>query len=263
MIPITEDVFHQTLAWYCSYAKSFFSDDPECQEHILLKHKHSLRVAALSGVLAREMGFSVEERALAKLIGLLHDLARFEQYTRYRTFHDKVSFDHGEVGSQLLGEVTPLVGIDRELRTLIGRAIRHHNKIDIPTTLSQREMLHTRIVRDADKLDIISLTCRYLQNGGTFPTVFPARNGQLSPEIVQAMAQRQPVEYSSVRSLGDFHLLKIGWVYDLNFTPSLAILHKRGHLGILKAALPRSAELEALFFQIDHYVQEQIGNTVS
>lgn len=259
MIPVTETLFQQTLTWYFSYAKSYFSDDANCQEHILLKQKHSLRVAALSGVLARELGLSDEERVLAKLVGLLHDIARFEQYTRYQTFHDKVSFDHGEVGSKLLCEVRPLEGINNDLRGILSYAILHHNKIDIPTTLSKRETLHTRLVRDADKLDIIYLTCSYLKNGSRFPTVFPAGAGQVSPEIVQALARKQPVEYGMVRSLGDFHLLKIGWVYDLNFTPSLDILHKRGHLNLLKAALPASTEIEELFNQVQSYIQEQLG----
>nr|WP_321464609.1 HD domain-containing protein [uncultured Desulfobulbus sp.] len=259
MLPVTEPLFQQTLAWYFSYAKSYFSDDANCQEHILLKQKHSLRVAALIGVLARELGLSDEERVLAKLIGLLHDIARFEQYTRYQSFHDKVSFDHGEVGAKLLCEVGPLQGLDNDLREILSCAILHHNKIDIPTTLSKRETLHTRLVRDADKLDIIYLTCSYLKNGSRFPTVFPAGAGQVSPEIVHALARRQLVEYGMVRSLGDFHLLKAGWVYDLNFTPSLDILHRRGHLSLLKAALPASTEIEEIFNQIQHYIQERLG----
>ena len=39
---------------------------------------------------------------LASLIGLLHDIARFEQYTKYKTFNDLESFDHGDYGVEIL-----------------------------------------------------------------------------------------------------------------------------------------------------------------
>ncbi len=259
MVPVTQHLFEQTLSWYFSYAESYYSTNTDCQEHILLKKKHSLRVAALSGVLARKLRLSSEDIALAKIIGLLHDIARFEQYTRYRTFHDKASFDHGNFGSKLLCKVDVLAGMDNNLRDIIICAVLHHNKIDIPATLSEQETLHTSIVRDADKLDIINLTCRYLKTGRKFPTVFPARNGRLSPEIMQALAQRQPIQYSMIQSLCDFHLLKIGWVYDLNFAASLTILHTRNNINTLKKALPSSTELEERFVEIDRYIQEQIG----
>ena len=40
--------------------------------------------------------FSAKEIELAGLIGLLHDIARFEQFTKYQTFNDRLSFDHGD-----------------------------------------------------------------------------------------------------------------------------------------------------------------------
>jgi len=259
MTPITQNLFKETLSWYFSYADSYSSGDADCQEHILLKKKHSLRVAALSGVIARELGLANEDIVLAKIIGLLHDIARFEQYARYRTFQDKASFDHGNFGSQLLCKVAPLDGVDNNAHEIISCATLHHNKIDIPVVLAERETLHTRIIRDADKLDIIFLTCGYLKSGSKFPAVFPARNGRLSPKIVEALARRQRIDYSMVQSMSDFHLLQIGWVYDLNFLSSLAILNKRDHMSILKVALPTSTEIEELFLQIDRYIQEKLA----
>jgi 5'-deoxynucleotidase YfbR-like HD superfamily hydrolase len=258
MIAVTQSLFNQILSWYFSYAESYSSSDPDFQESILLKKKHSLRVAALSGVIAKELGLSNEDIVLAKIIGLLNDIARFEQYQRFQTFNDKISFDHGEFGSKLLLQMDCLEGFDHNLREIISCAVFHHNKINVPGTLSEREMLYTRIVRDADKLDIIYLTCSYLKKGCRFPSVFPASNGKLSPKIVQALARRQLIDYSMVQSLSDFHLLKIAWIYDLNFTPSLAIIHKRRHINTLKDALPASIELEEQFVQLDRYIREQL-----
>ena len=39
---------------------------------------------------------------LAELIGLLHDIGRFEQIKRYNTFIDKNSINHGQLGVKIL-----------------------------------------------------------------------------------------------------------------------------------------------------------------
>ena len=56
----------------------------------------------LSLSIASSIGLNEEKINLAKLIGLLHDIARFEQYTRYQTFRDIESIDHGNLGAEIL-----------------------------------------------------------------------------------------------------------------------------------------------------------------
>ena len=58
------------------------------------KQTHSLRVMEISRQIAEGLKLSQEEIELATLIGLLHDIARFEQFTQYHTYRDMESFDH-------------------------------------------------------------------------------------------------------------------------------------------------------------------------
>ena len=64
-------------------------------ENIKRKEQHSLRVMAISKKIAEELKLSEKEIKLATLIGLLHDIGRFEQYTKWKTFSDKISTNHG------------------------------------------------------------------------------------------------------------------------------------------------------------------------
>ena len=68
--------------------------------HIKGKQEHSLRVMEISKQIAKGLNLSQEEIDLATLIGLLHDIARFEQYTQYHTFKDMLSVDHGDLGAE-------------------------------------------------------------------------------------------------------------------------------------------------------------------
>ena len=54
--------------------------------------------------IAEELKLSEEEIKLATLIGLLHDIGRFEQYTKWKTFSDRISTNHGVLGSKILEE---------------------------------------------------------------------------------------------------------------------------------------------------------------
>ena len=82
------------------YVKNY---DPE-DKKIMLKIKHIERVANLSKKMAEELNLSEEDTQLAELIGLLHDIGRFEQIRLYHTFVDRKSVNHGELGAKILFE---------------------------------------------------------------------------------------------------------------------------------------------------------------
>ena len=62
---------------------------------IHLKVKHILRVAEVSKIIATKLNLTENQIRLAELIGLFHDIGRFEQVRLYDTFSDKDSgLDH-------------------------------------------------------------------------------------------------------------------------------------------------------------------------
>ena len=73
------------------YVKKYNANDGK----IALKIAHILRVADLSKKIAISLNLSEENIELAELIGLLHDIGRFEQVRIYNTFIYKISINHG------------------------------------------------------------------------------------------------------------------------------------------------------------------------
>ena len=69
------------------YVKDYNPNDGK----IALKISHILRVTQKSRELAEELNLNEEDTDLAELIGLLHDIGRFEQVRIYNTFYDKDS----------------------------------------------------------------------------------------------------------------------------------------------------------------------------
>ena len=98
-----------------------------------------------------------ENIELAKLIGLLHDIGRFEQIKQYNTFSDKDSIDHGKLGVEILFKQGKIRNFIKSAKydEIIKKAILNHNRKEIEKGLNPKELLHSKIIRDADKIDIL------------------------------------------------------------------------------------------------------------
>lgn len=127
--------------------------------NIKLKYNHSYRVMKLSEKYATMLGFSEYDIKLATVIGLLHDIGRFEQLKVYHTYEDAISIDHALYGIKELFEKGHIKKFwkNEEDYELIRFAIYNHNKFKIEKTEDERILMHTHLIRDTDKIDIMFL----------------------------------------------------------------------------------------------------------
>ena len=127
--------------------------------NIQRKVDHSIRVMNLSKRMAENLNLEQEEVELATLIGLLHDIGRFEQYNIYKTYNDLKSIDHGEAGVEILedNEYIRKFVEDNRWDPIIKKAIVNHNKYELEKGLSEQEKSFCNIIKDCDKIDILYL----------------------------------------------------------------------------------------------------------
>ena len=69
---------------------------------IQLKIRHTYGVVDLSEYISKDLGLNEEDIELAKLIALLHDIARFPQATEFGDYRDYVSVDHADLAVKML-----------------------------------------------------------------------------------------------------------------------------------------------------------------
>ena len=138
---------------FIKYTENFNTKD----ENIERKQQHSLRVMKIAEQIATNLKLNEEQIQLATLIGLLHDIGRFKQYTDIGLENNLEGFDHGDYGAKVLFEE----GIIRKFietnkyDEIIKKSIKNHNKFSIETALTQEELLFAKLIRDADKIDIL------------------------------------------------------------------------------------------------------------
>ena len=80
------------------YTADYDLNDPK----VKLKVDHTYRVAALSDCITDSLNLTGFDKNLAWLLGMLHDIGRFEQLRRYHTFRDAFSVNHAELSADIL-----------------------------------------------------------------------------------------------------------------------------------------------------------------
>lgn len=252
-------------AWFADYCRSFYGDDDADNRNIRLKEEHTRQVCAIMARLTASLALPEADRLVAEAVALFHDLGRFEQYRRYRTFKDATSTNHALLGARILAEQGVLEPLAPEERRLIGEAVALHNVFRLPPDLDERSLLHLKLIRDADKLDIWRVFCDYYAQP---PAERPSAVGlgfaelpECMAEVVEAVVRGELVNLAVLRTLNDFKLLQLSWVYDLNFGESGRLFLERNYLARLAATLPADAGVREAVAVVETHAR-RLGSTV-
>ena len=199
---------------------------------IRLKIIHIKHVAANSREIAKMIGLSTEDQDLAELIGLLHDIGRFEQVRIYGTFNDRTSIDHADKGVEVLfqdGEIRNFI-TDIQYDQIIEKAVKNHNKFQIEDGLSEREQLFCKIIRDADKLDIFRDFLTEKLEDLVHMETDDVSIEILSPEFYDAFLEKKPLKFADCKTNMDFLVCILAFIYDFNFRETLMIVNEQNYI---------------------------------
>lgn len=194
--------------------------------NIKRKQEHSIRVMKISKRIAEGMKLTQEEIDIATLIGLLHDIARFEQYTKYHTFKDAESIDHGDLGAEILKkDIKKYIETD-EYDELIQLAVKNHNKYKIQEGLTQKQEMFAKIIRDADKLDILyESTCMFWKGRENL-----VEESKIIPEIIEEFKRNESVDIRYRKTPIDEIVSVVAFIFDINYRTSFEILKRENYI---------------------------------
>ena len=229
----------ESIARFRDYAAAFRNGDKFCDENIELKVEHTLRVVAETRELCCAEAIPEHLAQLASYAALLHDLSRFSQFRQSGSFNDAESFDHGDRSAELAaadGWVSTLAHRDAEA---VLTAVCWHNKPALPDGLSPDALTLSRIVRDADKLDIFRVLLEHLDHPDNPAVTFSLDSSAgVTPKIAEDIAAGRQVMHRDMRSAADFTAAKLLWPFDLNFGWSRGEFLHRNYIDRLAAHLP-------------------------
>ena len=195
-------------------------------ENIERKQKHSIRVMKISKEIAEGLSLTQEEVDIATLIGLLHDIARFEQYTKYHTFEDSESIDHGELGVEILNrDIRRYIETD-QYDEIIKLVVKNHNKYKIQEDLNLKQKLFAQIIRDADKIDIFYESVEMFWKGRESLV----EESTISVEVFKQFLDNTQVKAENKKTPIDDVIAIMAFIFDINFKISFQILKEQDYV---------------------------------
>lgn len=264
---------------FAEYVRNYDPSD----EKIKLKIDHTYRVAGLCQRIAESLGLSEPDVDIAWLLGMLHDIGRFEQIRRFGTFNDAQSVDHAEFGADLLFKeglirkfaegyyeecelAEPENQEDEQIiknnehhnkdTGLLEMEIRQHNKYRVKEDLTERQRMFCDILRDADKVDIFKVNADIPMEIIYDVTTDELKNGIITKEVLESFYKKETVLKSVRRSAVDHIVGHISLLFELVYKESYRQAKEQGYVYKLLDFKSDVPEVNAEFDDMRKYVDE-------
>lgn len=239
------------------YLEQFCRED----EKIRLKIVHTKGVVRCAAKICDGMGLSREDCDLAQLIALLHDIGRFEQVRRFDSFEPSV-MNHAAYGTELLFGSRQMIRRFVKEDTwdaVIRQAIGRHSDYSLEEGLSTRELLHARLIRDADKLD----NCR-VKLEDSIEVMLGCSAGEagsqyISPEVWEECKSRKSVHLEKRKTKMDYWVSYIAYFFDINYPASAQIIQKERYVERIIGRIPyRNQETKERMQKLGEWAEEYL-----
>ena len=194
---------YNKLFW--NFAKQYNIDNT----NLLRKLIHTYQVADVCFSIATRFNLSEEDRNFCYLLGLFHDLGRFEQWKIYETFNDVKSVDHGDLSADIISEIPASdMFISEDKKKILIEAIKYHTKKYNGD--NQDVIFYNSIINNADSYSNVT-TCA----NGT--KQIEASEEGYTKEIYDAFVNRELMRFYSPNTKLDRCLILTACVYYVKF----------------------------------------------
>lgn len=210
-------------------------------DKVRLKIIHTYGVVHDMSEICHRMHLTEEDTELARIIALLHDIGRFEQLKRFDSF-EPTTMDHAAYGVQVLfeeGMIRQFVSEDT-WDDIIKTSIAHHSDFCLDGITDPRNLLHARLIRDADKLD----NCRVKLKDDL--QVFMGASAEeigaqeITPVVYGTVFKNQCVYSPDRVTKMDYWVSYVAYFSDIYFRASLDIIQEHNYLNRIIDRIPYS-----------------------
>jgi len=263
-VEVDKSSFVRVGKWFKNYVSRYVFESDIDNINIKNKIEHSYRVCTNMTEIFNKIEDSsgyVGGVFLAKTIGLLHDVGRFEQYNKYKTYRDDISENHALMGVGVLMEENIFSKINylAEYKKYILDAIAQHNSISVNFKEGEINNPYISMIRDADKLDILKTIAEgFSRRGGDESVVLRSLNYKnsniVSLKVYEDFMSEKVVNVNNVLTITDYKVLILSWVYDLYYGASREIASKNELFYQIVKVLPSGFRFSRIAEKYEEYM---------
>lgn len=243
--------YENVLKEFKRYVEQFDRQD----EMIAMKISHSYHVAEIAKILGKRLELTEENLVLVKTIGLLHDIGRFVQYEKTKSYNDATTkIDHGALAVNYLFNDKHIkdFAIPKKYYSIIEKSIYNHNKLEIEANLTEEELFYVHLTRDADKIDIF-------RHDAMMENIFIK---PISPKVKEAFFKHHLIDLNEEKTKSDRVLIELAYIFDIHFKEAFELLKDTDNLELYLSVIEVDKGLEEEFEQIKKevrvYLEERI-----
>lgn len=235
---------------FVNYVETYQGND----KRVWLKKRHSFDVANLCKRLASSLYWTKDEINLAEIIGLLHDIGRFEQLKQTNSFDDSL-FDHADYAVSYLFKKNMHIKDFLDTRSyddVIRLSIYYHNKLTIPKKdpITDKFM---KLIRDCDKIGI------YYATATNYELVF---DGNVTDRVLELFEQGKMIPNELCKTESDSIIRTLAFLYDLNYEESFDLLQETDYLGIYLGSIEVKEHQEDAWNKIKRKVYDKLDGGI-
>lgn len=194
-------------------------------KEIRYKYYHSYRVEKLMGTLSDSLNLNPKEKEIAELIGLLHDIGRFEQIKKYGRCSDVATkCDHADESCIYLFDENHIRDfiVENDYDEIIKDSVKNHNKFQIDKKVKGKNLFFAKMIRDMDKVDIYRVISEEYKH--TFD------KEEISSNVILSFKNKKTVDNIDRKTETDGIISQLAFVFDINFKESFRILKDTKYL---------------------------------
>ena len=228
------NMYNKAQKYFNFYIKSNFDLN---NEKIIHKVKHTYQVVNNAKYICEDMKLSNEDKDLAMVIALLHDIGRFNQAKQMNNFREDITnYDHASLGIKLLFEQNEIRNyIDtNKYDEIIKKAIGNHSKYLLDeTNMTDKEILHSKIIRDADKID--SFRAKTTDDIYTMANITDTdiEESKITDKVYNDFMNEKTILSNDRKTGIDIWISYIAFIFGIYFDSSLKLIKENDYINKL------------------------------
>ena len=218
-------------------------------------------------MIGKDLNLDGEKLQIGEIRALFHDIGRFEQFKRYRTFNDRRSQNHAKLSVEILKRTGVLTRLSGEDETIICEAVSCHNLYKLPTEKEDICLFYARLLRDADKLDIWSTAIEYYGKRHLHPN--PALELEL-PDIqeysfhfIDSIMNCRCTDAGNMKTCNDIKLSLLSWAFDINFLPTYHHVQRHRYVDRIVDLLPDTEDIRKIQKHVNRHIKRKLASNNS
>lgn len=243
------------------YLDQYDRDD----EKIKLKIIHTEGVIDCARKITSRMSISAEDKELAELIALLHDIGRFEQIRCFDSF-EPGTMDHAAYGVGLLFGPKKMIRRfvkDTQWDSIIETAIAKHSDFQLTGITDEQTLFHAKMIRDADKLDNCRVKLEESVEVLVGATAEKTGEYEISDKVWEACLHNSSVCSPDRVTPIDYWVSYLAYFFDVNFAETFQIIEEENYVERIIRQIPYSnlgtkKKMELLCERLQMYIRSHV-----